>query len=39
VYRFNRRFDLAGMVARLGAAAALTPPMPYKLVTLAEAHW
>lgn len=38
-YRFNRRFDLAGMVGRLGAVAALTPPMPYRLVTLAEAHW
>ena len=38
-YRFNRRFDLAGMVGRLGAAAALTPPMPYRFVKLAEAHW
>jgi len=38
-YRFNRRFDLAGMVTRLGTAAALTPPMPYRLVTLAEPHW
>lgn len=38
-YRFNRRFDLAGMVGQLGAAAALTPPMPYRLVKLAEAHW
>jgi transposase-like protein len=38
-YRFNRRFDLAGMLARLGTAAALTPPMPYRLVKLAEAHW
>jgi transposase-like protein len=39
VYRFNRRFDLAGMIARLGAAAALTPSMPYRLVRLAETHW
>lgn len=38
-YRFNRRFDLAGMLARLGTAAALTPPMPYRLVRLAEVHW
>ena len=38
-YRFNRRFDLARMVGQLGAAAALTPPMPYRLVKLAEAHW
>lgn len=38
-YRFNRRFDLAGMVGRLAAAAALTPPMPYRFVKLAEPHW
>ena len=38
-YRFNRRFDLAGMVGRLGIAAALIPPMPYRFVKLAEAHW
>lgn len=38
-YRFNRRFDLAGMIARLGSAAALTPPMPYRLIKLAERHW
>lgn len=38
-YRFNRRFDLVGMVGRLGTAAALTPPMPYRFVKLAEAHW
>jgi ribosomal protein L37AE/L43A len=38
-YRFNHRFDLAGMVMRLGRTAALTPPMPYRLVKLAEVHW
>lgn len=38
-YRFNRRFDLAGMVARLGTAATTTPPKPYRLVKLAEVHW
>lgn len=38
-YRFNRRFDLASMLARLATAAARTPPMPYRLVKLAEAHW
>jgi transposase-like protein len=38
-YRFNRRFDLASMLPRLATAAAQTPPMPYRLVTLAEAHW
>jgi transposase-like protein len=38
-YRFNRRFDLASMIPRLVSAAAQTPPMPYRLVTLAETHW
>ena len=38
-YRFNRRFDLAGMVESLGTAAVLTPPIPYRFAKLAEAHW
>ena len=38
-YRFNRRYDLAGMLARLATAAAHTPPMPHRLVKLAEVHW
>jgi hypothetical protein len=38
-YRFNRRFDLAAMLPRLGVAAARTPPMPDRLLKLAEAHW
>jgi len=38
-YRFNRRFDLAAMLPRLGYAAARTQPMPYRLLKLAEAHW
>lgn len=38
-YRFNRRFDLAGMVESMGAAAALMPPMPCRFVKLAEARW
>lgn len=38
-YRFNRRFDLAGMLQRLARAATQTPPMPHRLVKLAEAHW
>ncbi|MCC6658133.1 MAG: IS1595 family transposase, partial [Rhodocyclaceae bacterium] len=38
-YRFNRRFDLASMLARLATAAVQKPPMPYRLVKLAEAHW
>jgi hypothetical protein len=38
-YRFNRRYQLAAMLPRLGVAAVRTPPMPYRLLTLAEAHW
>jgi transposase-like protein len=38
-YRFNRRFDLAAMLPRLGYAAVRTPPMPYRLLKLAEVHW
>jgi transposase-like protein len=35
-YRFNRRYDLAAMLPRLGWAAVRTPPMPYRLLKLAE---
>jgi ribosomal protein L37AE/L43A len=35
-YRFNRRYDLASMVSRLNWAAVRTPPMPYRLLKLAE---
>lgn len=35
-YRFNRRFDLAAMMPRLGWAAVRTPPMPYRFLKLAE---
>jgi len=35
-YRFNRRFDLAGMFVRLLYVAVRTPPMPLRLLTLAE---
>ena len=35
-YRFNRRFDLAAMIPRLGYVATRTPPMPYRLLKLAE---
>lgn len=38
-YRFNRRYDLAAMLKRLAIAASQTPPMPYRLVKLAEPHW
>ena len=35
-YRFNRRYDLAAMLPRLATAALKTPPMPYRLLKLAE---
>lgn len=35
-YRFNRRFDLESMVPRLAHIAVRTPPMPARLLTLAE---
>jgi hypothetical protein len=35
-YRFNRRYDLAAMMPRLTWAAVRTPPMPYRLLKLAE---
>jgi hypothetical protein len=35
-YRFNRRYDLAAMIPRLGWVAIRTPPMPYRLLKLAE---
>lgn len=35
-YRFNRRYDLKAMMPRFLTAAARTPPMPYRLLRLAE---
>lgn len=35
-YRFNRRFDLTTILPRLLRAATLTPPMPHRLLVLAE---
>jgi transposase-like protein len=35
-YRFNRRFKLEDMIPRLGYAAVHTPPMPNRLLKLAE---
>jgi transposase-like protein len=35
-YRFNRRFKLEDMPARLAWVALRTPPMPYRLLKLAE---
>jgi ribosomal protein L37AE/L43A len=37
-YRFNRRYDLPAMMPRLGWVAVRTPPMPYRLLKLAEDH-
>jgi len=37
-FRFNHRFDLAGMVEQLGQAAVRTPPLPYRLARMAEAY-
>ncbi len=35
-YRFDRRFNLEAMFARLAYVAVRTPPMPLRLLTLAE---
>ena len=35
-YRFNRRFKLEDMLPRFGYIAARTPPMPNRLLKLAE---
>lgn len=35
-YRFNRRFKLEEMIPRLGYVAVRTPPMPARLLKLAE---
>lgn len=37
-YRFNRRFVLEDMLPRLGYVAARTPPMPMRLLKMAEFH-
>lgn len=35
-YRFNRRYELPAMMERLAFVAVRTPPMPYRLLTMAE---
>ena len=35
-YRFNRRFQLEDMIERLVYVGARTPPMPYRLLRMAE---
>jgi transposase-like protein len=37
-YRFNRRYDLAAMLPRLTWAAVHTPPMPFRLLKLADVY-
>src|SRR5215218_2158901 len=36
---FNRRFVLKTIYERLAIAATATPPMPYRLLKMAEARW
>lgn len=38
-YRFNRRFQLGDMINRLAYGALRTPPMPQRLLKLAEIRW
>lgn len=38
-YRFNRRFELGAMIERLAYVAVRTPPMPQRLLSMAEALW
>jgi hypothetical protein len=35
-YRFNRRFTLHNLIRRLGYAAVRTPPIPQRLLSMAE---
>lgn len=37
-YRFNRRYDLKSMVRRLACISMRIPPMPLRLLKLAESH-
>jgi len=37
-YRFNRRYHLEDMIPRLAFVALRTPPMPYKLLKLADVY-
>ncbi len=38
-YRFNRRYKLGDRIPRLAWVALRTPPMPYRLLKLAEGCW
>lgn len=37
-YRFNRRYKLEEMIPRLGYAAVRTPPMPQRMLSMAESQ-
>ncbi|WP_018404384.1 IS1595 family transposase, partial [Marinobacter gelidimuriae] len=37
-YRFNRRYDLKAMLPRFLTLAARTPPMPYRLLKMADSY-
>lgn len=37
-YRFNRRFKLPALMPQLAHDATMTPPLPYRLATLAESY-
>lgn len=37
-YRFNNRFDLRALLPRLAKIAVQTPPMPYRLLRLADVY-
>jgi len=37
-YRFNRRFDLPAMIERLTRVTLRTPPIPYRLLKMAEVY-
>ncbi len=37
-YRFSRRYDLAAIIPRRTWASVRTPPMPYRLLRMAELH-
>ncbi|MCP4253776.1 MAG: IS1595 family transposase [Candidatus Scalindua sp.] len=38
-YKFNRRYNLENMIERLAFASLVTPPMPERLLKLAEQRW
>ena len=37
-YRFNRRYRLETMIGRLAYVSLRTPPMPYRLLKLADIY-